>query len=72
MQYMLKCEKTQLLTREVYCLQLKTVESYGKIWKSNVLLAKVVVSVFLKCNTKNYLATFENVVYGMCMIIVSD
>lgn len=27
----------------------------------------------LKCNTqKNYLTTFENIVHGMCVIILSD
>lgn len=43
---MLKHDKAQLLASEIYCLQVKTVESYGKIWKSHAVLAKVVVSFF--------------------------
>lgn len=68
---MLKHDQAQLLASKIYCLQVKTVESYGKIWKSND--SQGCCFLFFKSVTlKDYLTTFENSVYITCISILSD
>jgi len=70
---MLKHDKAQLLASKIYCVQIKTVECYGKIWKSSVAFAKVVVSFFFKSVIlKDHLTTFVNIIYSMHITVLSD